>query len=93
MQEQGVVAHDQMRVQRRLAADRGYVAQRLAGDGHAIADAAAQHDHVVGATDRHLASNERDHAGAPASWVALASASASGAPLRWQRATASASEA
>ena len=67
--------------------DAGDLAQRLGRDGQAVADPARGLDHhVVGAADRHLAGDERDH-------PATAAAAASGAWLAWQMATASASAA
>ena len=84
---QRVVAHDQVRVQRDGAAHAGDLAQRLGRDGQAVADPARGLDHhVVGAADRHLAGDERDH-------PATAAAAANGAWLAWQMATASASAA
>ena len=69
------------------AAHRGDLAQRLGRDGQAIADPArGLHHDVVGAADRDLAGDERDH-------PATAAAAASGAWLAWQMATASASAA
>ena len=84
---QRVVAHDQVGVQRDGAAHAGDLAQRLGRDGQAVADPARGLDHhVVGAADRDLAGDERDH-------PATAAAAASGAWLAWQMATASASAA
>ncbi len=86
-QRERVVAHDQVRVQRDLLADRRHVAQRLCRDGRAVADAVAQDHDVVGAAYGHLSAQQRDHA------PARASALDSGAQLAWQIATASASAA
>ena len=69
------------------AAHAGHLAQRLGRDGQAVADPARGLDHdVVGAADRDLAGDERDH-------PATAAAAANGAWLAWQMATASASAA
>ena len=67
---------------------RRHLPERLGGDRQPVADAAAVDDHVVGAPDRHRAGDQRDHAGAPAT-----APPASGARLRSQIATASASAA
>src|SRR6185312_948422 len=100
VQEQRVVADDEVGVKRRLLPNRRDVAEGLTGDGHAVADPAAQDNHVVGATQRHLAANERDHvcpamgyAKTCAGSSARPIASASGVALTWQTATASASAA
>ena len=82
-----VVAHDQVRVERRLRADRRQLCERLRRHGEAVADTAAQQRHVLGAALGDLAAQQRDH---PAS---AAIAWASGAWFAWQIATASASEA
>src|ERR1700752_754554 len=82
-----------MRMQCRLPSPGGHLAQSLARHGHPVADAAAKHDHMICAADRHLTPHERNHAGVPALRSALVTASASGVPLTWQTATASASEA
>ena len=87
VEQQGVVADDQVRKQRRRFAHARDVAQRLGGDREPVADAAAGDDDVIAAADRDLAREQRDHA------ETFASAAASGAPLAWQIATASASAA
>src|SRR5262249_7394184 len=86
VERQRVVAHDEVRVQRHAATHPGDLAQRLGRDREPVADAARRlDDDVVGAADRHVAGDERDH---PAS-----AAAASGAGVAWQMATASASAA
>src|SRR5438093_10250676 len=80
-----VVAHDEVGVQRDLVARRRDVAQRLRRHREPVTHAAAEHDHVIRAPNGDLALDERDHD--------AASAVASGARLRWQMATASASAA
>ena len=81
MQQERVLAHHQVRVQGDLPTHRRHVAQRLGRDGDPVADAAAQHDHVVRAANRHFTPKHGDHARAPAAWTALSTAPASGAPL------------
>ena len=85
---QGVLAHDEVRVQRDLLADGGHAAQRLGGHREAVADAGGEHDDVVGAADRDLATHHRNHA-----LIAFWRRACSGARLTWQTATASASDA
>ena len=64
------------------------LAQRLGRDRQPVADAAGGLEHdVVGAADRDLAGDERDHR------AATAARRRSGARLAWQTATASASAA
>ena len=85
VEQQRVVAHDQVAVQRRRLADARDVPQGLGGHREAVADAAAVHDHVIHPPDGNGAGDEGDHARTTA-W-------ASGARLRSQIATASASAA
>ena len=87
VERERVVAHHEMGVQGHRAAHAGDLAQRLGRHGQAVADPARGLDHhVVGAADRHLSGDERDH-------PATAAAAANGAWLAWQMATASASAA
>ena len=75
-----VVAHDQVRVERHLAADRPASAASVCAEtAEAVADAAAQQRDVLAAALGDLAAHHRDHRAATAS-----SASASGARLAWQ---------
>ena len=87
IERQGVVTHDHVRVQGGLFAHHGQVAQRLGRHRCAVADVAAEDHHVIGAANRDLSPQQRDH---PA---ALASAIDRGAQLAWHIATASASAA
>ena len=86
VQQHRVVTHDQVRVRRHGLPHARHVAQRLGRHRQPVADAAARDDDVVGAADRDRALEQRDH-------PTLVSAAASGAPLAWQIATASASAA
>jgi hypothetical protein len=80
-----------MGVQNDLVADRGDLAERLGGHREPVADAAALNNDMVTAANRDTAGEQGDHAGAPAG--PFATARASGARLRSQIATASASAA
>src|SRR5205823_4534525 len=85
IQLQRVIANDEMGVERNLLANGRNVPERLRRDREAVADAADVDDDMIGAADDHGARHERDHS--------RATASASGARLASQIATASASAA
>src|SRR5207247_1513240 len=92
VERERVVADDELRVQRDAAPQRRHLLERLGRDREPVTDAARglQHD-VIGAPDRDLARDQRDHGAAPVS--ALPVRPRSGAWLAWQMPTASASAA
>src|SRR3954469_14277136 len=61
VEQQRVVAHDQVSVEGGGLAGGRHLAQGLGGDGEAVAHAAAGHHHVVRAPDGHLSREQRDH--------------------------------
>ena len=92
IQGQGVVARDEVRVQRCLLAPRGHRLQRFRGHREPVPDSARLDHHVVGAANEHLAANGGDHP-ARTSVPLAASAGAALVLAAWQIATPSASAA